>query len=79
MRYDSEQEVMYCVWCRHYDINIEKNQFVKACSSMKVDSIKKHKASRQHKDSESANRARKKPNEAPLERAFTRMEKEQQG
>ena len=39
---------------------------------------KKHEASRQHKDSESANRARKKPNEAPLERAFMSMEKEQQ-
>ena len=43
---------------------------------MKVESIK---ASRQHKDSESANHARKKPNEAPLERVFMSIKKEQQG
>ena len=68
---------MYCVCCRDYDRNIKRNQFVKGCSSMKVESIKKLKASRKHKDSESANHARKKPNEAPLERVFLSMEKGQ--
>ena len=78
LRYDTEQEVMYCVCCREYDRNAERNQFVKGCSSMKVESIKKHEGSRQHKDSESANRACKVPNQAPLERAFMSMEREQQ-
>ena len=70
LRYDCEQKVMYCVWCRNYDRNTERNEFVKGCSSMKVERIKKHDASRQHKDSEFANHASKKPNEAPLERGF---------
>ena len=44
---------------------------------MKVESVKKHEVSRQHKDSESANRARTRPDETSLERAFMSMEKEQ--
>ena len=46
---------------------------------MKVKSIKNHEASRQHKDSEFANRACKKSNEAPLEWSFMRMGKTQKG
>ena len=42
LRYDCEQGVMYCVWCRDYDKNTKRNQFVKRCSSMKVESIKKN-------------------------------------
>ena len=78
LQYDCEMEVMFCVWCRQYDRTPDRNQFAKGCSSMKVESIKKHEISRQHKDCESANRARATPHEAPLERAIMSMGKEQQ-
>ena len=69
---------MFCSWCRSYERNPKKNQFAKGCSSMKVESIKKHESSRQYKDSESAHRPRTKPEESPLERAFMSIEKAQQ-
>ena len=45
---------------------------------MKVESIKKHEASRQHEDCESPNRACTRRDETPLQRVLLSMEKEQQ-
>ena len=68
LRCDCEQELMFCAWCRDHDINPERNQFAKGCSSMRVKSIKKHEISIRHKNCESANLACKRPDQAP--RAF---------
>ena len=45
---------------------------------MKVESIKKHEVSRQHRDCESATRARARPDKAPLEKAFMNMQGQQE-
>ena len=57
LKHDNENGVMFCECCRYFDRNEHRNQFVKGCASMKLESIKKHKLSRQHKDSEAAHHA----------------------
>ena len=51
---DHENDEMLCEWCCLFDRNKHRNQFVKACAWMKLESIKKHEKSRQLKDSEAA-------------------------
>lgn len=46
----------------------------KGCASMRIESIKEHGISRQHKNCESANLAHKRPDQAPLERVVRSIE-----
>ena len=48
LKHDQDNSVMFCEWCRHFDQNEHRNQLVKGCSSMKLESVKKHEESRQH-------------------------------
>lgn len=50
---------------------------MKGCGSMKLESVKKHELSRQHKDAEAAHRAHVQPDHAPMELAIQKMEKEE--
>ena len=75
LTHDTDADVMFCEWCRRFDRNDHRNQFVKGCASMKLESIKKHELSRQHKDSEAAQRARSRPDRAPMELALQTMER----
>ena len=72
-----ENGVMFCEWCRCFDRNEHRNQFVKGCVSMKLESVKKHELSRQHKDAQAAHRAHIQPAHAPMELAVQKMEKEE--
>ena len=47
LKHDRDNDVMFCEWCRRFDKNEHRNQFVKGCASMKLESIKKHDLSRQ--------------------------------
>ena len=49
LKHDQDNSVMFCEWCRRFDRNEHRNQFVKGCSSMKLESVKKHKESSQHR------------------------------
>ena len=69
LQHDKENGVMFCEWCRCFDRNEHRNQFVKGCVSMKLESVKKHELSRQHKDAQAAHRARVQPARAPMELA----------
>ena len=62
--------IMFCEWCCCFGRNEHRNQFVKGCVSMKLESIKKHELSRQHKDSEAAHRAHIRPEIALTELAI---------
>ena len=77
LKYDGDSDAMYCEWCRRFDRNEHRNQFVKGCTSMKLESVKKHEGSRQHKDSEAAQRARSRPDLAPIELALQTMERQE--
>lgn len=77
LQHDTENGVMFCEWCRCFDRNEHRNQFVKGCGSMKLESVKKHELSRQHKDAEAAHRAHVQPDHAPMELAIQKMEKEE--
>ena len=46
LKHDQDNSVMFCEWCRRFDRNEHRNQFVKGCSSMKLESVKRHKESR---------------------------------
>ena len=48
--YNEEKGVMNCSWCSWHDKNGQRNQFVKGCSTMKLESVKKHEQFQQHKD-----------------------------
>ena len=65
---------MFCSWCRKYDGNEHRNQFVRGCSSMKLESIKRHEASQQHADAKAAHLAQSLPEQAPMEMALLTME-----
>jgi len=52
LQHDKDNNVMFCEWCRRFDKNKHRNQFVKGCTLMKLESVKKHEQSRQHRDSE---------------------------
>jgi hypothetical protein len=77
LKHDAESNVMFCEWCRCFDKNEHRNQFVKGCASMKLESIKKHELSMQHKHSEAAQRARARPDRAPMELALQAMEQDE--
>ena len=49
-----DNNVMFSEWCCCFNRNEHRNQFMKGCDSMKLESIKKHKLSRQYKDSVAA-------------------------
>ena len=49
LKHDQDNSVMFCEWCRRFDRNEHRNQFVKGCSSMKLESVKKHEESSQHR------------------------------
>ena len=68
---------MFCSMCRKYDRNEHQNQFVHGCSSMKVESVRKHELSQQHKAAEAAHRAHKHPERSPMEVAVQQMEREE--
>jgi len=74
LQHDKDNDVMFCEWCRRFDKNEHRNQFVKGCTSMKLESVKKHKQSRQHRDSEAAQRASNRPERAPMELTIQTME-----
>ena len=38
-KHDNENGAMFCEWCRCFNRNEHKNQFVKGCASMKLESI----------------------------------------
>lgn len=61
LQHDKDKNVMFCEWCHRFDKNEHRNQFVKGCTSMKLESVKKHEQSRQHRDSEAAQRASTRP------------------
>ena len=42
IKHDQDDSMMFCEWCWHFDRNEHRNQFVKGCSSMKLESVKKH-------------------------------------
>ena len=42
LKHDQDNSVMFCEWCRCFDRNEHRNQFVKGCSTMKLESVKKH-------------------------------------
>ena len=56
LQHDKDNNVMFCEWCHRFDKNEHKNQFVKGRTSMKLESIKKQKQSRQHRDLRQLNR-----------------------
>ena len=56
---------MFCLWCRKYDRNEHRNQFVCGCSSMKLQS---------HADAKAAHLAQSLPEQAPMEIALLTME-----
>jgi len=66
LQHDKDNNVMFCEWCRHFDKNEHRNQFVKGFRSMKLESVKKHEQSRQHRDSEAAQWASTRPERAPI-------------
>ena len=35
----NENSIMFCEWCRCFDTSEHRNQFVKGCTSMKLESI----------------------------------------
>ena len=79
LKHDQDNILMFCEWCRRFNRNEHRNQFVKGCSSMKLESVKKHKESRQHKDAEAAQRASARPHRAPMELAIQTMERSEVG
>ena len=42
LKHDQNDSMMFYEWCRRFDRNEHRNQFVKGCSSMKLESVKKH-------------------------------------
>ena len=57
LKHDEDNSLMVCGWCHQFDKNEHRNQFVKGFVSIKLESIKKHKQSRQHQDSLAAQQA----------------------
>ena len=77
LEYSDGEGVMFCAWCRLYDKNDHRNQFVHGCSTMKVESIKKHEHSQQHKDAEASHHVQKHPDRVPMEVALQHMAHEE--
>ena len=75
LKHNQDNSVMFCEWCRRFDRNEHRNQFVKGCSSMKLESVKKHEESRQHKDAKAAQRASARPHRTPMELTIQTMER----
>ena len=67
---------MFCSWCRLYNRNEHRNQFVHGCSTMKVESVKKHEQSQHHKAAELSHYAHEHPESAPMEVALQHMARE---
>lgn len=42
LKHNQDNSMMFCEWCRRFDRNEHRKQFVKGCSSMKLESVKKH-------------------------------------
>ena len=76
LKHDTDNNVMFCEWCRSFDKSEYRNQFVKGCASMKLESIKKHELSAQHKHSEAVQRTHARPDRAPMQLALKTMEQE---
>ena len=74
LEFSKDEGLMFCSWCRKYDRNEHRNQFVRGCSSMKLESVKRHEASQQHADAKAAQLAHTRPEQAPLEAALLTME-----
>ena len=77
LNHNRDNDVMFCEWCRRFDRDEHRNQFVKECALMKLESTKKHKLSRQHKDSEASQCARARPDHAPMELVLQTMERDE--
>ena len=71
-----QDNMMFCAWCRRFDRNEHRNQFAKECASMKLESAKKHEQSRQHRDSDAAQRASTRSEHAPMELTIQNMERD---
>ena len=50
LTFSEAEGMIFCSWCRLFDRNGHRNQFVRGCSTMKVESVKKREQSQQHKD-----------------------------
>ena len=66
---------MFCEWCRRFKKSDVKNQFVSGCSSMKLESVKKHEQSQSHKDAAGAFYGQVGPSQ--MEVALQSMEREE--
>ena len=67
LQYDDAEGVMFCSVWRQYDLNEHRNQFVRGCSTMKVESVRKHELSQQHKAAEAAHSTHMHPERAAKE------------
>ena len=74
LKFSEAEGMMFCSWCRLFHRNGHKNQFVRGCFAMKVESVKKHEQSQQHKD---AYHAHKNPESTPMEVAVQHMAHEE--
>ena len=67
LEYREEVELMFSSWCLKHNKNNQKIKFVRGCSSMKIESIKKHELSHQHLGAKVAQCAQSHPDCAPME------------